>query len=111
MLNTISSLQFPTPIPIKNVYLEALALCIYLMSLNSLEWRYIYEMPWRAALMLLQLAPVMLALHAAIGIVWLVLTQQRYFALAWIGLWIALVWMNRSRFSGIFKGRQDNTDH
>lgn len=97
-------------ISIEQVYLEALALCIYLMGLNSLDWKYVYNLPWRAGLFLAQLMSVFLMIHAGSGIAVFVLSGTNYVSLIWVGLWLALTWMNRTRIKGIIKGKRTDRE-
>ncbi|MHA2142796.1 MAG: hypothetical protein ACXADD_15015 [Candidatus Thorarchaeota archaeon] len=97
-------------ISIEQVYLEAFALCVYLMGLEGLDWKYIYNLPWRAALFLAQCMSVFLMIHAGIGIALLTLSGTSYLSLGWVGLWLALMWLNRKRIRGIIKGERTNRE-
>jgi hypothetical protein len=92
------------PIPLDLVYLEAAALSFYLVALNTLPWKFIYEMPSRAVLGLVTLLSMALMFHAGLGIVLVVVDQMEYMALSWVALWGVLIWINRERIAGIFRG-------
>ncbi|MHA2068367.1 MAG: hypothetical protein ACXABY_28730 [Candidatus Thorarchaeota archaeon] len=100
----------PAFISIEQVYLESLALCFYQMGLNTLDLKYIYNLPWRAGLLLAQIMSVLLMFHAGSGIAWLVFTGMNYVSLSWVGLWFVLTWINRSRIKGIIKGKRTNRE-
>jgi hypothetical protein len=94
------------PIPLEQLYFEAAALCFYLIALRTLDWKYIYEMPSRALLGFTQIVSIILMFHAGLGIVLVILEQLVYFALTWVILWGALLWMNRNRIAGIIMGKR-----
>ncbi|MHA2141599.1 MAG: hypothetical protein ACXADC_04220 [Candidatus Thorarchaeota archaeon] len=96
------------PIPLEQVYFEAAVLCFYLMALNTLDWKHIYEMPSRAILGLTQITSLMLMFHAGLGIVIVVLEQLVFIALGWLILWGVLLWMNRIRIVVIYRGKPVN---
>ncbi|MHA2143247.1 MAG: hypothetical protein ACXADF_18250 [Candidatus Thorarchaeota archaeon] len=97
-------------ISIEQVYLEAFTLCFYLMGLEGLDWKYIYNLPWRAVLFLAQVNSVFLMIHAGIGITLLALSGTSYLSLGWVGLWLALLWINRIRIKGIIRGERTDQE-